>query len=155
MTFTTIRSALAAAAFGAMTLLGATPALADGKIYTSWGVAIDGTDPVSYFTEGKPVEGSRDITADWNGATWRFASAANRDMFLAEPEKFAPQYGGYCAWAVSQGYTASTEPEHWAIVDGKLYLNYSAGVQRDWQKDVPGFITNANANWPGIEAKLD
>jgi YHS domain-containing protein len=97
MTFASLRSALAAAAFGALALLGAGPALADGKIYTSWGVAIDGTDPVSYFTEGKPVEGSRDITADWNGATWRFASAANRDMFLAEPEKFAPQYGGYCA----------------------------------------------------------
>jgi len=155
MTFASLRSALAAAAFGALALLGAGPALADGKIYTSWGVAIDGTDPVSYFTEGKPVEGSRDITADWNGATWRFASAANRDMFLAEPEKFAPQYGGYCAWAVSQGYTASTEPEHWAIVDGKLYLNYSAGVQRDWQKDVPGFITKADTNWPGIQAKLD
>ncbi len=137
------------------TALTAGPALADGKIYTSWGVAIDGADPVAYFTEGKPVEGKREFSADWNGATWRFASAEHRALFLADPERYAPQYGGYCAWAVSQGYTASTEPESWRIVDGKLYLNYSRSVQKDWEQDIPANITKADANWPAIQSDLD
>jgi len=136
------------------TALAAGPALADGKIYTSWGVAIDGADPVAYFTEGKPVEGKREFSAEWNGATWRFASAEHRALFLADPEHYAPQYGGYCAWAVSQGYTASTEPESWRIVDGKLYLNYSSSVQKDWEQDIPTNINKADANWPAIQSDL-
>jgi YHS domain-containing protein len=120
------------------------------EVFTRWGVAIRGTDPVAYFTEGRPVEGRSDFTADWNGAEWRFASAENRDRFIADPEAYAPQYGGFCAWAVSQGYTASTVPEAWRIVDGKLYLNYSIGVQKQWEGNIPGNITRADANWPGL-----
>jgi hypothetical protein len=84
------------------------------------------------------------------GASWRFASAQNLATFSANPEKFSPQYGGYCAWAVSQGYTASSDPEAWTIVDGKLYLNYSVAVMKDWLADRDRFIREANANWPGI-----
>ncbi len=129
-----------------------TPAWADKvPVYqSSSGTAIDGTDPVSYFSDGRPVAGDAGITHKWNGATWRFTSAENRDRFAASPEKYAPQYGGYCAWAVSQGYTASTDPDAWSIVDGKLYLNYSKSVQKNWEKDVPGHITSADKNWPKV-----
>ena len=120
---------------------------------TFFGVAIKGYDAVAYFTDAKPVEGSSDFTSEWNGATWRFASAAHRDLFKGSPDKYAPQYGGYCAWAVSQGYTANIDPAAWAIVDGKLYLNYSREVQKTWQGDVPGNITKADANWPKLLKK--
>ena len=89
-------------------------------------------------------------THDWMGATWCFVSAANKGTFVADPEAYAPQFGGYCAWAVSEGYTASTTPEAWSIVDGKLYLNYSRRIQRRWEKDIPGNISCATANWPKI-----
>ncbi|EKU98972.1 hypothetical protein Lepto7375DRAFT_8309 [Leptolyngbya sp. PCC 7375] len=114
------------------------------------GLAIRGTDPVAYFTQGGPVAGSSEFTYTWNNATWQFVSAENRDLFAANPAQYAPQYGGYCAWAVSQGYTASIDPNAWKIVDGKLYLNYSRGVQRRWEQDIPGHISRANANWPGV-----
>ena len=131
--------------------LTAEPAAAKEPVYQSFlGTAIDGTDSVAYFTEGRPVEGSPDFTHEWNGATWRFSSAANRDKFKAEPERYAPQYGGYCAWAVSQGYTASTEPDAWKIVDNKLYLNYNKGVQAQWEGDIPGNIAAADGNWPSV-----
>jgi len=120
------------------------------RIYTSGGAAASGYDVVAYFTEDRPVEGSAAFTADYEGATWRFATAANRDAFTADPARYAPQYGGYCAYAVSQGYTASTVPEAWSIVDGKLYLNYSRGVQRRWEGNRSAFITDANANWPRV-----
>ena len=113
-------------------------------------LAIRGTDPVAYFTDGKPRKGSASFETTYLGGTWRFASAANRDMFIDNPEKFAPQYGGYCAWAVSQGTTASTDPEVWRIVDGKLYLNYSKSVQSTWVQDIPGNIAKADRNWPGV-----
>ena len=135
----------------AAALLAGTPAQAIDAFYNSDGMAIEGTDPVAYFTEGKPVEGMADITYDYGGVTWRFASAANRDTFAAEPTRYAPQYGGYCSWAVSQGYTASTVREAWHIEDGKLYLNYSKGVQGRWQEDIPGHISQADANWPGLK----
>ncbi|MEM8790479.1 MAG: YHS domain-containing (seleno)protein [Pseudomonadota bacterium] len=132
--------------------MAATEAMAaQDPIYQSFfGTAIDGTDPVSYFTEGKPVEGSSEHTMDWNGATWRFSSAENLAKFAANPEKFAPQYGGYCAWAVSQGYTASTDPDAWSIVDGKLYLNYNQSVQEKWERDIPNLIARGDANWPEV-----
>jgi YHS domain-containing protein len=112
--------------------------------------AVGGYDPVAYFTEGKPVEGRRDITHSWKGVTWRFVSEKNRDTFKANPEAYAPQYGGYCAWAVSQGYTAKGDPKHWKIVNGKLYLNYDARVQRNWEKDIPGHVAKAERNWPAV-----
>lgn len=127
------------------------PAAADeGAIYANDGIAVDGSDVVAYFTEGAPTPGSDEFTHDWKGVTWQFANAANRDAFAADPERFAPQYGGFCAWAVSEGYTASTTPEAWKIVDDKLYLNYSKRIQRRWERDIPARIASADANWPGV-----
>ncbi|MBY9065377.1 YHS domain-containing protein [Hyphomonas sp. WL0036] len=127
-------------------------AAAEPPVYTDLfsGVAVQGYDPVAYFREGKPVKGERAFTASYNGATFRFASAANRDVFLAAPETYAPQYGGYCAWAVSQGYHAKGDARFWKIIDGKLYLNYSAAVQKKWEADIPGFIARADTNWPAL-----
>ncbi len=119
-------------------------------VYAEDGIAIDGTDPVAYFTQGKPVKGDPAIALKWRGATWHFASAENRATFESNPKAYAPQYGGYCAWAVSQGYTASTTPEAWKIVDGKLYLNYSRRIQRKWEGDIPGLIASADNHWPGL-----
>ena len=132
------------------------PAGAGGVVNSSslTGTAIEGYDPVAYFTEGRPVEGASAFSHDWMGATWYFASAENRDRFAAKPESYAPQYGGYCAWAVAHGYTAKIDPEAWKIVDGKLYLNYSKDVQADWAEDIPGNISKGDANWPKIHADL-
>ena len=116
----------------------------------SSGLAIKGYDTVAYFTEGKPVKGSDQFTQAWNGATWRFSSAANRDRFAADPAKFAPQDGAYCAWAVHKNYTADTDPEAWKVVGGKLYLNYNKEVQSMWQKDVEARIAVADKNWPKL-----
>jgi YHS domain-containing protein len=103
----------------------ALPAAAGGVVNASFtGTAIEGYDPVAYFNEGRPVEGKSEFSQEWMDATWYFASAENRDLFAADPEKYAPQYGGYCAWAVSQGYTANIDPQAWKVVDDKLYLNY-------------------------------
>ncbi|MBX3653007.1 MAG: YHS domain-containing protein [Ramlibacter sp.] len=132
------------------------PALAgDAPIYTGLfsSVAVSGHDPVAYFTDGKPVKGDAQFETTYKGAKWRFASAAHRDLFLAEPDKYAPQYGGYCAWAVAEGGTASGDPRYWKIVDGKLYLNYDADVQKKWEKDIPGNIGKANRNWPSVLGK--
>ncbi len=131
----------------------ARPASALEPVFSSRGKAIRGFDPVAYFTEGKPVEGASDFTHTWMDAQWFFASAENRDAFAAEPERFAPRYGGYCAWAVSQGYTASIDPEAWSIVDDRLYLNYSKSVRRQWEKNIPGNISKANRNWPRLLAE--
>jgi YHS domain-containing protein len=147
----TRRSFLASAAgFGLYAALPASAQATTPQIYAEDGIAIDGTDPVAYFTDAAPVEGSADITHEWNGATWRFASEANRETFAADPEAYAPQYGGYCAYAVSEGYTASSTPKAWKIVDGKLYLNYSRRIQRRWDRDITARITNADANWPTV-----
>ena len=135
----------------AIAMLFTVPAYAADAIYSNWlGRAIGGYDPVAYFTEGKPVEGSGDYTAKWKGADWRFASAANRDMFVAAPEKYAPQYGGYCAYAVAQNSTAKIDPTAWAIVNGKLYLNYSPDIQKTWIANRDAFIVAAYKNWPSV-----
>ncbi|MFQ1700830.1 YHS domain-containing (seleno)protein [Loktanella agnita] len=137
-------------AFTAVSFL-AGHALADtSSIYAEDGVALGGTDVVAYFTQGQPVAGSAEITQEWQGVTWRFASADNKAAFAADPSRYAPQYGRYCAYAVSEGYTASTTPEAWRIVDDKLYLNYSIGVQQRWAQDIPGRIAAADANWPSL-----
>ena len=114
------------------------------------GVAISGADPVAYFKEGRVVAGDAEFTHRWNGANWQFKSAENRDAFAKSPETYAPQFGGYCAWAVSQGYTASIDPEAWSIVDKKLYLNYSKGVRAQWSQDISGNIARGLKNWPGV-----
>ncbi len=146
-------SNLRAALLGCVLALGVgTATAAEEPVFTERfsSVAIRGTDPVAYFLEGRPVAGSREFTVDWQGATWRFSSQENRDAFRAEPERYAPQYGGYCAWAVANGYTASTDPEAWSLVDGKLYLNYSLSVRARWAEDIPGNIQRGDENWPGV-----
>jgi len=120
-------------------------------VYSNWrGLAIRGADPVAYLTQGHHIEGVSAHSLEWMGASWRFASAENRAAFEASPEKYAPQYGGYCAYAVSQGSTASVDPEAFTIVEGKLYLNYSQSVQRTWLQDRDVYIEEADANWPGL-----
>lgn len=111
------------------------------------GIALKGTDVVAYFTEGKVVDGSPQFVHRWHDAEWRFASAANRDTFAREPEKYAPQYGGFCAWGMAQGYRAPIDPAAFRVVDGKLYLNYNRSVQSNWLKDIPGHVTKADGNW--------
>lgn len=120
------------------------------EIYTGRfdNLAVGGFDPVAYFTRHMPIKGSSKYKVEHGGALWYFSSAENRATFLAAPEKFAPKYGGYCAWAASQGYTARGNPKNWKIVDGALYLNYSDKVQGWWEEDIPGFISQADKNWP-------
>lgn len=115
--------------------------------------AILGYDTVAYFTEGKAVKGLDAFTTEWMGATWKFASAAHRDLFKAAPEKYAPQYGGYCAFGVAQGYLVKIEPDQFKVIDGKLYLNYDASVQKKWLEDPAGFIRRADTNFPGLLKK--
>ena len=124
----------------------------DPVFSTYLGGAIRGYDPVAYHTEKKPVKGKRAHRLEWKGATWSFANAKNKEMFEAAPEKYAPKYGGYCAFAVSRGYTASIDPDAWSLVDGALYLNYSLGVRDQWSQDIPGNITKGDANWPKLLA---
>jgi YHS domain-containing protein len=112
--------------------------------------AIHGYDPVAYFTDGKAVAGKSEFEFAWKGAKWRFTTAEHRDLFKGAPDKYAPQYGGYCAYAVSQGRTADIDPNAWKIVDGKLYLNYDSDIQKKWQADIPGYIAKADKNWPGV-----
>jgi hypothetical protein len=117
---------------------------------TRRGVALEGYDTVAYFEQGRPVKGSDRFTFSWMGASWQFASATHRDLFAADPEKYAPQFGGYCSYAVSEGYTAEIDPQAWKIVDGKLYLNYSKSVQQKWQETMEKRIEDANRNWPRL-----
>lgn len=119
---------------------------------TVQGIAIGGYDTVAYFTEGRPVLGSAEFEHRWNGATWRFASAAARDRFAANPEAYAPRFGGYCAWAVSQNYIAPGDPNVWRIVDGRLYFNFNERARELWEADSAGAIARGNANWPSVLA---
>lgn len=130
-----------------------TPAHAGkSEIYTGFlsGTGAGGYDVIAYRTHGKPVKGSKDFTVEWKGATWRFVSAENRDRFKASPTAYAPQYGGHCAWAVAQGYTAKGDPNHWNIVDGRLYLNFNGEIKQRWEQDIPGHIAAGDKNWPGV-----
>ena len=117
------------------------------------GVAVNGYDVVAYFTDMQPVKGTPEFTHEWNGATWQFASASHRDLFAANPEKYTPAYGGYCAWAVSKGSTAPIDPEAWTIVDGRLFLNYSMSIRKKWEADRASRIAMADANWPAVLEK--
>lgn len=125
------------------------------KIYSTKAGAIKGYDPVAYFKESKPVPGEKNISYDWNGATWHFSSTDNLSLFKGDPEKYAPQYGGFCAYGVANGYTVKIEPEAWAIVDGKLYLNYNKDVQEEWNADRNGFIQKADSEWDNLLKKLE
>ncbi len=136
--------------FAALILIYSSVHATESPVFATRGGAIRGYDPVAYFTEGKPVKGSDLQTFEWKGETFKFASAKHLAMFKAQPDKYAPQYGGYCAYAVSEGATASTKPEAWSIFDNKLYLNYSLNIRKLWSKNIPGRIADADKNWPGV-----
>src|ERR1700690_4350384 len=117
---------------------------------TSDGVATKGYDPVAYFTDKRPVKGNKEFEYVWMGAKWHFSGTEHKDLFIKNPEKYAPKYGGYCAYAVSRGSIADIDPEAWSVVDGKLYLNLSKKIRDKWSKDIPGNIKKADENWPNI-----
>ena len=123
------------------------------NIYNTKDGAINGYDPVAYFTEGKPVKGNKEFVHSWNNAEWHFASKKNQEDFAQNPEKYAPQYGGYCAFGCSEGHKAPTDPDAWTIVDNKLYLNYDTSVKALWSKDIPGHIKKADSNWPRVSSE--
>jgi YHS domain-containing protein len=114
------------------------------------GLAINGYDAVAYFTESKVVKGDAQFQHDWMGAKWLFVSAANRELFAKNPAKYAPQFGGYCAWAVSNNYVYDADPTIWKIVEGKLYLNYNRLARFQWERDIPGRIKLGEQHWPGL-----
>ncbi len=115
--------------------------------------AIEGYDVVAYFLQKRPVQGKKKYSFHWKGANWFFASAKNRDLFKKAPKKYAPQFGGYCAYAVSKGHTAGIDPNAWDIYKGKLYLNYDRDVQAKWRKNKALYIKRADKNWPALEKK--
>ncbi len=119
------------------------------------GYGVSGHDPVAYHTKGQPTVGDSAFTATHEGVTYRFASAANRDTFEADPETYAPQYGGFCAFGTAMGRKFPGDPNAWRIVDGKLYLNLNKDVQAQWVTDIPGFIRGADHNWPIIRTVAD
>lgn len=122
------------------------------RIYAEDGIAVDGSDVMAYWDGAGPQAGSDAYRFDWMGATWRFQTAETRDRFAADPDRYAPAYGGYCAWAVSRGYTAATTPEAWTIHDNRLFLNFSLRIRRRWERDIPGNVAKGDANWPGVLA---
>lgn len=146
-----MRQLLAALAF-AFTAFAAAPALAQPATYTApfSNVGVGGYDVVAYFTDGRPVRGTTQFRTTHNEIEYRFATAEHLAAFRADPARYLPQYGGYCAWAVGHGYTASANPNNWRIVDGKLYLNYNSDIQRQWDADRASQIRSANANWPSV-----
>lgn len=152
-----LRQAVAAAALFAATFLASTSWSFAEKpaIFAPGGIAIRGYDVVSYFTAGKPVRGVPEYAIQWNGAAWHFSNAANRDAFKADPRKYAPQYGGYCAYGIAQGVAPESDPTLWRIVDGKLYLNINARVQERWLRDIPGYVRAADQNWPSALKKQE
>ncbi len=122
-------------------------------VFVHSGKAIRGYDPVAYFTEGKPAKGDAKLIYNWNDANWYFSSQKHLDLFKANPEKYAPQYGGYCAYGLSNGYKAPTDADAWTIDNDKLYLNYNLQVRREWNKEREQRIKRADENWPSVRDK--
>lgn len=144
-----MRKILLSIAFG-MALFGTLSAQQD-EIFIKDNAAINGYDAVAYFTEARPVKGNNAFSVQHKGATWLFANKNNAELFKATPEKYEPQYGGYCAFGCSRGYKAKTSPDAWTIVNGKLYLNYNTDVRETWNKDQQGYIKKADANWTKVK----
>ncbi|HHL43943.1 MAG TPA: twin-arginine translocation pathway signal protein [Hellea balneolensis] len=121
------------------------------EIYTSWrsNMAVGGYDVVS-FHQGNPIKGEHKISTMWKGAQWRFANQNNLETFLKDPEKYAPAYGGYCAWAIAQGKLAKGSPKYWSLRDGRLYLNFNKKIKQRWLEDTKGFIEKADKLWPSV-----
>ena len=136
-------------AIAAVSLM-STAALA-GDFFETDGVALRGYDPVAYFVAAVPQKGQAQYSYEYKGSKFYFASDANRRAFMEAPEKYAPQFGGYCAYGTSQGYKVSTQPDAFAVVKDKLYLNYNKKVQEIWRQDVPGNIDRAEKNWPEVQ----
>ncbi len=123
-----------------------------GAIFSTKDGAIHGYDPVAYFVEQAPVKGNEKYSLVWEGAVWYFASEENKERFEVNPEKYTPQYGGYCAYAVANGYTAKTDPTAWSIVDDRLFLNYNKSIQKKWDNNREAFIDQADKNWQSIKS---
>ena len=121
-----------------------------GEFNEANGVAIKGYDPVAFFKDNKPVRGKEDLRFEYKGSMFVFASAENRAAFAADPQKYAPQYGGYCAFGTARGYKADIDPAAFTVVDGRLYLNYNTQVQREWAADSGKFIRQADERWPTV-----
>ena len=143
----TLRASLAGLLFASAT------AVCAGHFFESDGVAIRGFDPVSYQTEQRAVRGKEEFRATHEGSEFRFSTSANRDAFVASPQRYAPQYGGFCAFGTAGGYKAATDPMAFTIVNGKLYLNYNEQVRKEWGKDIPGYIEKADKNWPVVQTQ--
>lgn len=118
--------------------------------YKETGIAIRGYDTVAYFTLNKPVKGNKKYSVDWSDATWWFSTQEHADLFENDPESYAPQYGGYCAYGIVQKVLIKIEADQWEIVDNKLYLNYDKGIQKKWLKDIPGYIAKADELFPSL-----
>jgi len=134
----------------------AAPLLAETKTLLNLdknGLALQGFDPVGFFTQNKPVKGKPEFTSTYHGATYYFASGENKGLFDKEPDKFEPAYGGFCAYGVSRNKLVEIDPEAFQIVNGRLLLQYSKGVRNDFNKDAQGNLAKANANWPGLVEK--
>lgn len=152
-----VRQSVSAAMF-AVAAVTAGPALADDSVNTGYfgGVAIMGYDTVAYFTEGKAVKGSEEFSYEWLGTPWHFASKKHREMFMSEPTKYAPQYGGYCAGevALNESVTVNVDPEAFRIIDGKLYLIYDEGNAADFAQHADDLVPKGDENWPVVQARL-
>ena len=136
-----------------LTTLSASTYAQKSEIFTNKGIAVKGYDVVAYFEESKPVKGSKEHQLKWKDAIWYFSSAENLAKFKEEPQRFAPQYGGYCAYAVANGSTAPIDPDAWSIVDNKLYLNFNKSIQKKWEANTTQHINQADQNWPKVLMK--
>ena len=152
VTNTMMPKQLLTAVLFALTALFSSQSFAQSPIYTTFfsDTAVSGYDTVAYFTQNKPVKGNSSYSTQYMGANWHFSSKENLEMFTVDPEKYAPQYGGYCAWAVANNDTAKGDPLQWAIHQGKLYLNYDADIRQKWFSDKDALILKANNNWPNV-----
>jgi YHS domain-containing protein len=128
---------------------------AQSEVFAPGGTAINGYDAVAFFKDSKPVKGSATYSQEYKGAQWLFTSKENLDMFTGMPEKYAPQYGGYCAYGTSEGHKAPTEADTWTIVNGKLYFNYNKQVKQMWMKDQAHRIELADQKWPEVKLTKD
>ena len=128
---------------------------AQREVFIKSDAAIQGYDPVAYFKIAMPVKGRPEFAYKWKDAIWYFSSQVNLEDFTANPEKFAPQFGGYCAYGMAEGHKASTSPDAWTVVNDKLYLNYNKNVKELWDRDRPGYIEKANRNWPTVKLEKD
>ena len=154
---TLARGSLLGATFSISLIVGCVPALATEPVNTGYfgGIAIMGYDPVAYFTEGRAMRGSEEFSYDWLGTPWQFANAKHRALFIEDPTKYAPQYGGYCVGEVAEkGATINIDPEAWAIIEGKLYLGYGRNFMEKFEAKSGDFLARAEANWPAVEVQL-